>query len=542
MLMNTQYKNIHHEENESATMRILIVDDNSDILDSLKDILELEIEGCAVEIANNIEIAKEIAQQFKPDVALLDIKIGQDNGLDLIPELKSISQDIVCIMMTAFRDSEYTITAVRFGASDYLYKPIKPADLIQTVTRLFTEQSVNRKIEIAEKRFVSLFEQASQWLFIINNEGVLIDINQTAMSLINASKEELIGKKLTNSPWYISSLEAQKSIQNGLLKVSEGSLYHDEIIVLDPEQNAKFFDLYMKPILNANSNIEQIIVESRDITQRKKAEEEIRSLNEKLELRVKERTKELEQSLLLLEDENKERKKAEQQAEKASAAKSEFLSRMSHELRTPMNAILGFGQLLEVDSKSLSELHQGFISEIMGAGNHLLLLINQVLDLTSIEAGKLELSMDAVKLEDIIKQCTSMMMPLMDDKQLSLIDNISNKNHVLYADFERTKQVLLNLLSNAVKYNRENGSITLDSEVIDNKLRINITDQGEGISKEDVSKLFNSFERLNTTFNVEGTGIGLVISKNLVELMSGNIGVESTLYKGSTFWFELKLS
>ena len=532
--MNIQHKEIHHKSKEAATMRILIVDDNSDILDSLKDILELEIEGCVVEIANNIEIAKQIAQQFKPDIALLDIKIGQDNGLDLIPELKSISQDIVCIMMTAFRDSEYTITAVRFGASDYLYKPINPTDLIQTVTRLFTEQSANRKIEIAEKRFVSLFEQAAQWLFILDDEGVLIDINQAAMSLINASKEELVGKKLTKSPWYISSLEAQKSIQNGLLKVSEGGLYYDEIIVLDPEQNAKFFDLYIKPILNANNKIEQIIVESRDITQRKKAEEEIRTLNEKLELRVKERTKELE-------DENKERKKAEEQAEKASAAKSEFLSRMSHELRTPMNAILGFGQLLEVDYKSLSELHQGFVSEIMGAGNHLLLLINQVLDLTSIEAGKLELSMDAVKLDDVIKQCTSMMKPLMDEKQLSLIDNISNKNHVLYADFERTKQVLLNLFSNAVKYNRDNGSITLDSEVLDNKLRINITDQGDGISKEGITKLFNSFARLNTTFNVEGTGIGLVISKNLVELMGGSIGVTSTVGEGSTFYIEIAL-
>lgn len=541
--MNTQYKNIHHEENESVTMRILIVDDDQDILDSLKDILELEIENCVVETVNSVEKAKHHAEQMKPDIVLLDIKIGQDNGLDLIPELKLISQDIVCIMMTAFRDNEYTITAVRFGANDYLFKPIKPLEMIQTVTRLFKEQSIKRKIEFAEKRLFTIFEQATQWLFLLDNDGKLIDANKLAMDFIDAEKEDIIGKEFSQSPWYIFSIEAQKSIQNGLKHINTGEIYHTEIIILDKEKNNKFFDLYMKPVVKSGNKVEQVIVESRDITDRKNAENEIKALNSTLELRVHERTLELEQSLVLLEEENKERKKAEEEAYKASEAKSDFLSRMSHELRTPMNAILGFAQLLQLDSDNLDENQDASVQEIMKAGEHLLSLVDEVLDLTAIETGNLDVTLNDINLDEVIKQCTSLIQPLVNARQIKLIDNLRDKGYVLHADFIRLKQVLLNLLSNAVKYNSENGTIIIDAEVINkSRLRINITDTGEGLSKADIAKLFIPFERLNTRFNVEGVGIGLVISKNIVELMGGNIGVTSTVGKGSTFYIELNFA
>ena len=534
----------------SGQMRVLIVDDDIDILDSLKDILELEIEDCFIELASNVEHAKLLTQQIRPDIALLDIKIGQENGLELIQELKLISPDIVCIMMTAFRDNEYTITAVRFGANDYLYKPIKPQELILTVTRLFQEQRVKRAAAIAERRFFTVFEQSTQWLFLVDEYGQLIDANQMAMNFISNEKYELIGKTFWNSPWFAFSLEAQKIIQKGLSVVNTGKLFNSELTVVDDKQKRFTFELYMKPILNDKNEVEQVVIESRNITDRKKAEEEIRQLNSTLELRVKQRTTELEESLLLITDENKERKKAEnlykkakEEAEKASAAKSDFLSRMSHELRTPMNAILGFGQLLEIESVNFTEQQKKFIAEILVAGEHLLLLINQVLNLTEIESGNLEVNMETVNLTDVISQCTSLIYPLIKKRNLKLIDNISSEKYILEADFTRLKQILLNLFSNAVKYNTDNGIITLDGEIIDgNKLRIKITDAGNGISEDDIGKLFTSFERLNKNNNVEGTGIGLVITKNLLELMDGTIGVASTLGQGSTFWFELKLA
>lgn len=541
--MNIQSINNLHKKYMPNQEHILIVDDDPDILASLKDVLELEFDDCVIVLASNVTQAKLLAQESKPDIALLDIKLGQDSGLDLIPELKSIHPSIACIMMTAYRDNKYTIKAVRFGANDYLYKPVKPHELIQTITRLLQHQHIQREIEKADRRFHTVFEQATQWLFLLDNKGCLIDVNQMAMNFIHELKETVFGTIFWDSPWYASSSEAQKIIKTGVSEANSGVLFNAEFNVIDKEQNNQIFELYMKPIFDDEDKVEQIVIECRNITGRKKAEEEIKALNTTLELRVKERTSELEQTIMLLKEENKERKKAEEHAEKANAAKSDFLSRMSHELRTPMNAILGFGQLLELDSARLNDSQQDHVKEILNASNHLLSLINEVLDLTEIESGKLEVSMDEISLDDVVKQCISLMKPLAEAHQVKQIDNISGKGYKLNADFTRLKQALLNLLSNAVKYNRDNGTITLDCEVVDNKrLRISIIDTGEGLAKKDIVKLFSSFERLNTRFNVQGTGIGLVITKHLIELMGGSIGVESEQGKGSTFWIELKLA
>ena len=262
-----------------------------------------------------------------------------------------------------------------------------------------------------------------------------------------------------------------------------------------------------------------------DVTENKHAEEELKKYREHLEELVQQRTEDMEL--------------ARNEAEQANAAKSEFLSRMSHELRTPMNAILGFGQLLELSHKG-NEEDQENIKEILSAGYHLLELINDVLDITKIEAGKLDMELSHISVTEILQQSLKMIDSQAQQRALTINDTLSDKDYVVVGDFTRAKQAIVNLLTNAVKYNSESGCITIAANIIDNKnLRLLVTDTGNGLTKEDISKLFIPFERLNPSINIEGTGIGLVITKRLVENMNGSIGVESTPGQGSTFWIEL---
>ena len=247
---------------------------------------------------------------------------------------------------------------------------------------------------------------------------------------------------------------------------------------------------------------------SREITQRKQAENELRV--------------------------------AKAQADAANRAKSEFLSSMSHELRTPLNAIIGFSEfVVEDETDPLTQEQQECIGQVMKAGHHLLQLIDDVLDLSKIEIGAVTLSIEPVNVSEVVDECVELTASFASRHGIVFENKTANADlPPIRIDRTRFKQVLLNFLSNAVKYNRENGSITIEqTRPSAETVRISVTDTGEGIPEDRLQNIFNPFDRLGAeNTDIEGTGIGLTIAKRLVEQMGGEIGVESSIGKGSTFW------
>ncbi|MCG2586402.1 ATP-binding protein [Massilia sp. TS11] len=274
-----------------------------------------------------------------------------------------------------------------------------------------------------------------------------------------------------------------------------------------------------------------------EVAQRRAAQEEVMRLNSALEGRVRERTAQLEAM-------NAELGEAIAAASAANQAKTAFLSSMSHELRTPLNAVLGFAQILATDQLPASaEQKREFAQHILKSGRHLLTLINEILDLAKIESGALALSLEPVALAEVLLECRAMVEPLAQQRGIRVLFPEQAGARV-QADRTRLKQVLLNLLTNAVKYNREQGAVVLDcASAARGRLRLSVQDTGHGLSEQQLAHLFEPFNRLGQESGIEeGTGIGLVVTRRLVELMGGSIGVSSSLGVGTVFWIELALA
>jgi len=381
------------------------------------------------------------------------------------------------------------------------------------------------EIQDAREYAENIVETVHKPLVVLNSDLKILTANHSFYETFKVTPGETIGNfiyDLGNGQWDIPKLRVlfEDILPNDSV-FNEYEVDHDfqdighKIILLNARQ------IFRK---NIGSHI--ILLAMEDITERKKVEAE----------RVR-----LEQ---VLQDKNVELERATHLAEKANLAKSEFLSSMSHELRTPLSAILGFGQLLESGSPLPTPNQQRSIEQILKAGWYLLELINEILDLALIESGKLSMSLEPVSLPEIMKECAALIEPQASENTIKVTFTPPEKICVVKADRTRLKQVLINLLSNAIKYNRPGGSVVVTSTLTTtDAIRISVRDTGNGLAPQQLAQLFQPFNRLGQeTGGVEGTGIGLVVCKRLIECMEGAIGVASTVGTGSEFWIELLLT
>jgi signal transduction histidine kinase len=293
--------------------------------------------------------------------------------------------------------------------------------------------------------------------------------------------------------------------------------------------------------------IQRVLRERRTLMEKKQMEAELQQYRWHLEKLVAKRTDELAEANKQLHQDVAERKRVQAElthskaaAEKANLAKSNFISRMSHELRTPLNAVLGFAQLIINGSPTPTPTQMARLKEILHGGWYLLDLINEILDLAVIESGKLSLSRVPVSLIDVMRECQAMIEPQAQQRGIPI--NFLPFDHTWFVSADRTrlKQVLINLLTNAIKYNRTQGTVEVKCTCTPERIRISIKDSGAGLPPEMQKQLFQPFNRLGQEGGaIEGTGIGLVVTKQLVELMGGTIGVKSIVGVGSEFRFEL---
>jgi len=454
-------------------------------------------------IARAKALSVELSTPITPGFEALVFKASR--GIEDIYELTYIRKDgsrfPAIVSVTALRDAGDAVIGYLLIGTDNTARKQVEAEQMKLAQRLRDQQFYTR----------SLIESNVDALMTCDPFGIITDVNEQTEALTGCERGELIGTPFKN--YFTDPARAEAGIKRVL---SEKKVTDYELTARARNGRRTVVSYNATTFYNRDHELQGVFAAARDVTERKRLEQAQKETNLELE-------------------------SAKSTAEKANLAKSDFLSSMSHELRTPLNAILGFAQLLASTTPLPTDSQKESIDQILKAGWHLLTLINEVLDLAVVESGKLPISKEPVSLAEVISECRAMMEPQAQQRGISMTFPRLDRPRFVDADRTRVKQVLINLLSNAIKYNREQGTVAVNcTEANPERIRISVTDTGAGLASEQVLQLFQPFNRLGRESSAEeGTGIGLVMSKRLVEQMGGQVGVESTVGVGSAFWFEL---
>jgi PAS domain S-box-containing protein len=473
--------------------------------DVLNKITPADISDPQEVIARAQALSVELGTQIEPGFEALVFKASR--GIEDIYELTYIRKDgsrfPAVVSVTALRDDQNAIIGYLLIGTDNTARKQAEAEQKKLDQRVRDQQFYTR----------SLIESSIDALMTTDPSGIITDVNKQMEALTGCTRDELIGapfKKFFTDPERAEAgiklvLRKKRVTDYELTARARGG---KETVV---SYNATTF-------YDRDAKLQGVFAAARDVNERKRLDQ-------------------------VLQDKNVELESARFVAEKANLAKSNFLSSMSHELRTPLNAILGFAQLLEAGSPPPTSTQVVRLQQITQAGWYLLDLINEILDLAVIESGTLSMSHESVSLIEVIRECETMIEPQLQQRGIQISFLPFDPGWHVNADRVRLKQALINLLSNAIKYNREHGTVEVRcSLVAPERLRISVIDSGEGLPPHKLVQLFHPFNRLGQEYGpVEGTGIGLVVTKQLIELMGGTVGVESTVGVGSEFWIELNV-
>jgi PAS domain S-box-containing protein len=455
-------------------------------------------------IARAEELSAELATPITPGFEALVFKASR--GIEDIYELTYIRKDgsrfPAVVSVTALRDDLQAIIGYLLIGTDNTAGKQVEADQEKLDQRLRDQQFYTR----------SLIEANIDAIMTTDPSGIITDVNKQMEALTECTRDELIGAPFKS--FFTDPALAEAGIKQVL---REKKINDYELTARARGGKTTEVSYNATTFYDRDRTLQGVFAAARDVTERKRVERALQDTNVELE-------------------------SAKSAAEKANLAKSDFLSSMSHELRSPLNAILGFAQLMESADPPPTESQGESIAQILQAGWHLLNLINEVLDLAVIESGKVSLSLEPVSLSEVISECEAMMEPQAQQRGIEITYQDFDPATYVWADRTRLKQVLINLLSNAIKYNKEHGSVMVAGELLaPDRVRVRIEDTGTGLSPEQLAQLFQPFNRLGQEGSgTTGTGIGLVVTKQLAELMEGELGVRSSVGEGSTFWIELR--